>query len=138
MPFELSQIIVVSTGEGIETDGENIWNLELMQNNDIYIHIGKNKDYRKTELIKSIEVNNFTVEERPSKGEIILYKPSNSESKIYENKEEYKISDKLIYTGEEKNNLKELNIANQGGIIAFRCSNERLRKVPIRRTRNKT
>lgn len=138
MPFELSQIIVVSTAEGIETDGENTWNLELTQNNDVYIHIGKNKDYRKTELIKNIEVNNFTIDEEPLKGKIVLYKPSNNEGKIYENKEEYILKDKLIYTGEEKNNLKELNIANQGGIIAFRYSNQELRNIPIRRTRNKT
>lgn len=132
MPFELSQIIVVSTAEGRETEGENTWNLEIAQNNDIYIHIGKNKNYRETEVIKNIIIDNFEINEKPAKGKIELYRPSNSEEKIYEYEDKYKIDDRLIYKGEENNNLKELSIANQGGIIAFRCSNKDLRKISIR------
>lgn len=129
MPFELSQIVVVSTAEGREIEGENTWNLDIIQNNDVYIHIGKNKNYRETEVIKSITIDNFEINEKPAKGKIEIYKPSNNEGKVYEYEDKYKIEDKLIYKGEEKNNLKEAKIANQGGIIAFRYSNQDLRKI---------
>jgi len=129
MPFELSQIVVVSTAEGREIEGENIWNLEIIQNNDVYIHIGKNKNYRETEVIKNITIDNFEINEKPAKGKVELYRPSSSEEKVYEYEDKYKIQDKLIYKGEENNNLKDLSIANQGGIIAFRYSNQDLRKI---------
>ncbi len=129
MPFELSQLVIVSTAEGREAEGENTWNFEIVQNNDVYIHIGKNKDYRETKVIKNIIIDNFEINEKPIKGKIEIYRPSESEEKIYEYEDKYKINDRLIYKGEENNNLKELSIANQGGIIAFRYSNEKLRKI---------
>ena len=68
MPFELSQLIVVSTAEGVENNkNENIWNFDLMQNNDVYLYIGKNKSYKETEIIKRIIINNIKVEEGPQK-----------------------------------------------------------------------
>jgi len=68
MPFELSQLIVVSTAEGVENNkNENIWNFDLIQNNDIYLYIGKNKSYKETEIIKRIIINNIKVEEGPQK-----------------------------------------------------------------------
>ena len=68
MPFELAQLIVVSTAEGVEHNkNENIWNFDLMQNNDVYLYIGKNKSYKETEIIKRIIINNIKVEEGPQK-----------------------------------------------------------------------
>lgn len=65
MPFELSQLMMVSTAEGLDTEGnENIWNFDLVQNNDLYIYIAKNKNYRDTEIIKSITISNIKIEER--------------------------------------------------------------------------
>ncbi len=65
MPFELSQLVVVSTAEGIEKTGESTWNFDLVQNNDIYIYLSKNKNYKETEVIKSISINNFKIDEQP-------------------------------------------------------------------------
>lgn len=66
MPFELSQLIIVSTAEGVEnSQNENIWNFNLMQNNDVYLYIGKNKSYKETEIIKKIVINNIKVEDGP-------------------------------------------------------------------------
>ena len=48
LPFELSKIMVISTAEGNDIEGEqteNKWNLKLSQNNDIYLEISKNKNY---------------------------------------------------------------------------------------------
>ncbi len=132
MPFELSQMVVVSTAEGIEKDGESTWNFDLVQNNDIYLHISKNKNYTKEELIKGIKLDNFSINKSPAKGEIVLYRPSNSEDKVFEYKDEYKIKDDLFFLGTESTNLKQLEVANQGAVITFRCTNQNLRRVQLK------
>jgi len=132
MPFELSQIIAVSTAEGIGGEGEPPWNFDLIQNNDIDIHIAKNKGYKETEVIKNIIINNFNINTKPAKGNIIMYRPSNNEGKTYEYNENYIIKDSLTFKGEKGTNLKDLTIANQGGMIAFRYSNQDLRKIYFR------
>ncbi len=129
MPFEISQMVVVSTAEGVEKEGDKTWNLDLIQNNDIYIHISKNKNYTKQEIIKNIKLNNFVITKEPQKGEIILYRPSNSADKVFEYKDEYIINDNLTFQGTENTNLKQLEVANQGAVITFRCSNKNLRRI---------
>ena len=138
MPFELSQMVVVSTAEGIDTEGENTWNFELVQNNDIYINIAKNKNYKQTEIIKNITIDNFVINSQPVEGNLVIYRPSSDENKTYEYKEEYIVSDSLTYKGEETTNLKELNLANQGGVISLRYTIENLRNIFIRGCRNNT
>lgn len=126
MPFELSQLILVSTAEGNDIEGQdNTWNFDLVQNNDMYIYISKNKNYKETEIIKNIKLNNFKIEDGPKTGKITIYRPSHAEDKIYEYKDEYIINDEIIYQGSEFTNAKNLEIANQGGIIILRfCNNE--------------
>lgn len=138
MPFELSQMVVVSTAEGVDTEGENTWNFNLVQNNDIYIHIARNKNYKKTEIIKNIIIDNFVINTNPAKGKITVYKPSANEEKTYEYSDEYIITDSLVYAGEEETNMKNLKIANQGGVIALRYTIEDLRNIFIRRPRDST
>lgn len=139
MPFELSQLILVSTAEGIDIDGEeNTWNFELVQNNDLYLYITKNKNYKETEIIKSITLNNFKVTDGPEAGKITIYRPSESEEKIYEYKEEYEINEEIIYAGSEFTNAKKLEIANQGGILVLRFCNNGIRKLFIKRRNNNT
>ena len=132
MPFEISQMVVVSTAEGIEKTGENNWNLDLIQNNDIYLHISKNKNYKREEIIKNIKLSNFIITNNPQKGEIAIYRPSKSEGKVFEYNDEYIINDSLVFQGTEDTNLKELEIANQGAVITFRCSNKNLRRIQFR------
>ena len=126
MPFELSQLIVVSTAEGIDADGgENTWNFNLVQNNDIYLYISKNKNYKDTEIIKNITLNNFKIENGPQIGKLVMYRPSEADDKVYEYKEEYIMNNEIIYKGSEFTNAKNLEVANQGGIIILRlCNNE--------------
>ena len=126
MPFELSKISVISTGDAQDVeDNKNKWNKLVEQNNDIYIYIEKNKNYNKTETIKEIKINNFKVLEEPSKGEVQFYKPSTNKKELFENKEEYK-TEEIIFSGDQKTNIQDLKVSNQGGMIAFRCANEKL------------
>lgn len=124
MPFKISKIMIISTAGGIEKE-ESIskWNLNLLQSNDIYIDIIKNKNYSEEEIIDKIIIDNFKIERKPTKGNVNIYRPNTG---IFNNKEEYKIDDELVYVGDETSNLENLKIANQGGLILFRCVNENL------------
>ena len=126
MPFELSEVLTISTAEGIDTEGEATWNFDLVQNNDVYIHISKNKNYRETEIIKKIIIDNFKINSA-KKGNTVIYRPSQDENKIYEYIDEYIVSDSLIFIGNEITDMKELLVSNQGGVITFRVSNQNLR-----------
>lgn len=66
MPFELSELIVVSTAEGIDIEGDKHWNFNLVQNNDMYLYISKNKNYKETEIIKNITLSNFKMDKAPN------------------------------------------------------------------------
>lgn len=138
MPFELVQLIAVSTAEGIDTEGENTWNFDLVQNNDIYLSIQKNRNYKETEIIKEVTLNNFKIENGPNLGKLIVYRPSELADKVYEYSDEYVIDDELTYMGAEFTNVKNLEIANQGGKIMFRLCNKELREMFIRRRNGKS
>lgn len=127
MPFELSSIMIISNAEGIQKEETRAtWDMELMQNNDIYIEISKNKKYKETEVIEEIILDNFKTIVEPQKGTPKIYRPTENENLIYEYKDEYIVDDKLKYIGAEKTNIKNLEIANQGGMIMFRYANNSL------------
>lgn len=122
MPFILSKISIISTidGKDIE-DNSNRWNLNVSQNNDIYLYIRKNENYKRTEIIKSITITNIQIE-NPKKGEIMIYRPSQNENSITKNIEE-NIASEIVFKGDKNTNIRDLKISNQGGVIAFRCAN---------------
>ncbi len=126
MPFNLTKITVISSSEGIDKDaGENKWAFDIYQNNDIYIYIDKNENYKETEAIKNIVIDNFTIEGQ-MKDNIKIYKPEfEEENVIFKYSEKNKV-DRLEYIGELINDIKTMQVSNQGGIIAFRCSNDNL------------
>lgn len=126
MPFEISKISIISSidGKNIE-DEKNLWNKEINQNNDIYIYIEKNSNYKKTETIKNIVINNFKIIKEPKKGAITIYKPSHNEKEMFENKEEFK-TEEILYSGELKTDMKSLKVSNQGGILSFRSATENI------------
>lgn len=127
MPFKLSRIIVISNAQGVQKENaENKWDLDLIQNNDIYLDITKNKNYKKTEIIKKIVIDNIKVDNNPVKGTVEFYKPNDKENGIYVSDEEYIIKDKLEYIADEQTNVKEIKISNQGGLILFRSINKEL------------
>ena len=71
-PFNLSKISIISNIDGTDTeDTENKWNLEVNQNNDIYLYIKKNENYKYTETISSVVINNFNC---PTLGDFTILK----------------------------------------------------------------
>ena len=123
-PFSLNKISIVSTVGGTDKeDLENIWNIEVDQNNDIYLYIKKNNNYKETETIQSIKIDNFIVKEQPKVGNVVLLKPdSNDEKVIFKNTSENEVNN-IEYLGDLETSIKDLKISNQGGIIVFRCKN---------------
>ena len=128
MPFNLSKIVIISTQEGIDDGQTNTrWSFDIHQSNDIYLYIDKNETYDKTEIIKSVRVDNFQIEANNTEN-IKLYKPDVEEENVIFKYDDEDIIQNLEYTGDIESDLKNLKIANQGGIIAFRCSNNNVTK----------
>lgn len=122
MPFNLSDVLVISSAEGYqENETNNKWNVDVYQTNDVYLDIKKNKNYKDKEIIKSIEIFNIQVQ-NPMIGNIQIYRPS-GDGKTYEYKEEYKIDKSIKFDGDKKSDLKNLKISNQGGRILLRVLN---------------
>lgn len=128
MPFNLTKMTIISTQEGFD-DGqtETRWSFDVHQANDIYLYIDKNDSYDKTEVIQSVVVDNFQIEANNIEN-IKLYKPdTEAENVIFQYKDE-DIIQSLEYIGDVESDLKNLKISNQGGIVAFRCSNNNIAK----------
>ena len=128
MPFDLSKIVIISTQEGVDDGQTNTrWSFDVHQSNDIYLYIDKNDGYDKTEIIKSVRVDNFQIEAKNTDN-IKLYKPDATEENLIFQYNDEDIIQSLEYTGDVESDLKNLKISNQGGIIAFRCSNNNVAK----------
>lgn len=121
LPFDLSKISIISNVEGVDLEGATEkWNLSVNQNNDIYLYIKKNNNYKGTEIIESIQLDNFSIEQNPKVGKVKLLKPDNNiESVIFKNSSENEVN-KIEYTGSINSSIKDLKISNQGGLIVFR------------------
>lgn len=127
MPFKVSKIGIISTVDAQDVDNnKKKWSLEVNQDNDIYIYIEKNEEYEKTETIKNVTINNINITKAPTKGNITIYKPS-SESTVsmFKNMKDNEAT-QIDFKGEKKTDIKNLQISNQGGIVAFRCANNNL------------
>ena len=121
LPFYVSKISIISNVEGIDAkDDTNKWNLTVNQNNDIYLYIKKNDEYKDTEIIESIKLDNFNIEQNSKIGEIKLLRPdSNVDSVIFKNTSENEV-DSIEYIGDMDSSIKEMKISNQGGLVVFR------------------
>ena len=126
MPFVLSKISVISSSEGIDKEAvDSKWAFDIYQSNDVFLYIEKNEQYGRTEAIKSVVIDNIQIDSN-RKENIKIYKPDSQEEKmIFRNKEE-NVVQSIEYTGSMESILKQLKISNQGGLIAFRCSNDNL------------
>ena len=126
MPFKVSKISIVSTVNGQDVENsEAKWHINVIQNNDIYIYVEKNDEYKKQETIKSIRLDNIEIVKNPEVGEIKIYKPTSNENALFENTDE-NIIDELEVKGTKSTDAKKLEISNQGGVMTFRCANNNI------------
>ena len=117
--FNITKLVVVSSAktEDIEIN-EKTLEANVIQKNDIYLAIEKNKNYSKEDAIKKITFNNFKVIESGEKGTVKFYRTSLGDNS-FEYIENYEIKDNLEYKGSKETNLKleNMTISNQGGLI---------------------
>ena len=125
MPFSISKILLVSTASGnAKDDGLNIWNIDIDEVNDVYIFI--NRMDESEDVIKEIKIDSFTVNTAPQKGELKIYRPTGELSNLYTHSEQNYLEDSITYLGGQIDDMKNLEIANTGGIIGFRAALENL------------
>lgn len=119
LPFNITKLVVVSSAktEDIEIN-ENTYKANVIQKNDIYIAVEKNKNYSKEDAIKKITLNNFKIVEPGKIGKVKFYRTSLVEN-TFEYIENYEIKDSLEYIGAKETNLnlENMTISNQGGLI---------------------
>ena len=100
-----------------------IWNEKVIQNNDLYIYIDKNNDYKKNEIIKSVKIENIQVLENVKLGKIQVYMPNSLDDGLYKYVNDYIVNSNLTYNGADVDNKKALEIGNQGGCICVSFAN---------------
>lgn len=124
MPFIISKISILSSVEGVDKENaEHRWDFDINQNNDIYLYIEKNSEYDKIEAIQSIVLDNFQFQRNIESGETKIFRLDGADTEnILKTKLENQ-TDRIEFKGEEISNIKQSKIANQGGLVVFRCSN---------------
>ena len=122
MPYILSKIAIISSSQGNDKEEKvegNQWNFAIDQDNDIYLYVEKNPEYKEDEKSKD------TIKETKENenGTLNIYKPDvENVNTIFSNVDE-NIVKNLKYEVAENVDMKEMQITNQGGIMVFRCSN---------------
>jgi len=125
LPYSISKIFVISTVEGKQADdGQNIWNVNVKQANDLYYYIDKTSETDET--IKQITIENFAVTKSPAKGEIAIYRPTGDLENLYTYSEQNYLNQNITYTGAAVDDLKTLEISNTGGVIGCRVALDNL------------
>lgn len=126
MPFQVSKISIISTVDGKDVENsEYKWDIHVIQNNDIYVYIEKNKEYSKQETIASVKIDNFNIKQNSDAEEIKIYKPTVNDTSLFQNLDENRIQD-LEFKGTKSTDTRNLEISNQGGVISFRCANNNI------------
>lgn len=121
LPFSISKILLISTVNGdVVDDPENIWNINITQVNDVYVYIDKTEETSKT--IKEIKFKNFKITSNPQKGTVKLLRPTGDLPNLYTYSQQDYINSEIVYQGAAIDDMKSLEIANNGGILSFRFS----------------
>lgn len=125
LPFSISKILLVSTVDGNEqADEQNIWNIDVTQVNDLYIYLDKTIEDEQT--INQIKIENFVVNKAPSKGSLKVLRPTGELPNLYTYSEQDYINGSITYLGAAIDDMKALEISNNGGVIGFRVALENL------------
>ena len=121
LPFSISKVLIVSTVDGeANNDPENIFNVSIEQVNDVYIYF--DKTIKDDQTIKEIKLDNFTITKSPSKGTPKILRPTGDLQNLYAYSEEDYLGKSITYIGGRIDDMKALEVSNDGGVIGFRSS----------------
>lgn len=129
LPYSVKEILITShtdANDNEEKSQDVIWDINLKEDNNIYIYLEKNDDETK-ETIKEVKINNFKITKKPKLGNIKIYRPTgNLGSELYKLSNQDYFNNEIVYTGASVDTLKNLEIRNEGGMIGFKVSLENL------------
>lgn len=128
MPYSVEKIQITSHVDAKDNEGqtENIWDVNLKEDNNIYIYIKKNDEETK-ETIKEVKLSNFKITQKSKVGNVKIYRPTGDlGTDLYKLSEQDYLKSEITYTGANVDTLKNLDIRNEGGMIGFRVSLENL------------
>lgn len=100
-----------------------IWNEKVVQTNDLYIYLDKDTNYKKDQVIRSVKIDNIQILENVKLGKIQVYMPNSLDDGLYKYANEYLVNSSLTYKGGVADNVKALEIGNQGGCICISFAN---------------
>ena len=127
LPFELDKLIIKSTLNAKSEAGESLWNLNLEQDNDIYIYFKKNEKFNKK--IESIQINNIQIEKAKEIGNTQILLPTSNDFKaLYKNSTKDCSENGFEYVADTLDNMEKQEFCQDGGMIAFRVSNQDIGK----------
>ena len=119
MPYILKQMVIISTANGINTPtDENKWNINIYQNNDIYLEISRNTEYKSNETLKSVKIEDIQITPT-EKYTPKIYIPDIDSAETFEYVQENEISEEINYAIDATQNIKERKITTEGGILAL-------------------
>lgn len=121
LPYRINKILLVSTVDGkANADPENLWNIDITQTNDIFIYI--DPDGKTKETIKEVSLENFQIVKSPQKGTVEILRPTADLENLYLNSVQNYLNDKIVYQGAKLDDMKSLEVSNNGGVVGFRLS----------------
>ena len=138
VPFKLGKIIVISSAATTEVTEENteqidsteqseeenyLWKEKVVQTNDVYIYLDKNKEFKEEQSIKKVKIENIKILENVKVGKIQVYMPNSLEDGLYKYTNEFIVNSSLTYIGASTDNKKALEICNQGGCVCISFAN---------------
>jgi hypothetical protein len=102
---------------------ENYWCISF-DGGENWIRLDKTIDDEQT--INQIRIKNFVVRKAPVKGTLKVLRPTGELPNLYTYSEQNYIKDGITYIGAAIDDLKSLEISNNGGVIGFRVALEDL------------
>lgn len=125
LPFEIEKISIKSSLDTKSNQSENIWDLSIIQNNDIYIYFKKNE--KLDSEVQKIRIENLKIKRNKEIGQTKLFIPTSNDIKTnFKNSTEDYSKKGIEYTVNNIDNMEKQEISQNGGMIAFRISNQDL------------
>ena len=125
LPLELSKIIIKSSINAQSNTSENLWDINIEQNNDIYIYFKKNEQV--DSKIETIKINNIKIEKAKEIGNLQVLLPTSNDIKTnFKNSTENYLDKEIEYAANTSDNMEKQEFCQDGGMIAFRISNKDL------------
>ena len=113
LPFEIEKISIKSSLDTKSNQSENIWDLSIIQNNDIYIYFKKNE--KLDSEVQKIRIENLKIKRNKEIGQTKLFIPTSNDIKTnFKNSTEDYSKKGIEYTVNNVDNMEKQEISQNG------------------------